>query len=206
MARREEEDEMDRLAKAELVREKTGATFEDAREALEACGYDVLDAIVWLEKKGRTAPGGARAASYSTAAPGDDPVSAEMARAQSGYERASRENGFVKGLNRGLEAVKNVLKKSIDVMFVVERKGRQIMTMPVLLLILLLLFAFPLVVLVLIVALFFDVRYHFEGVRPVNVDVNRMSDKVSDSVDAFKRDVMGGEGPADGGAGKDSGR
>ena len=38
------EQDMDRLAKAELVREKTGVSFEDARAALEASDYDVLDA------------------------------------------------------------------------------------------------------------------------------------------------------------------
>ena len=38
----------ERLARASKVHDACGASFADAREALEACGYDVLDADVLL--------------------------------------------------------------------------------------------------------------------------------------------------------------
>ena len=41
---------MDKLEKVEKLREKTGVTYEDAKAALEACDYDMLDAIIYLEK------------------------------------------------------------------------------------------------------------------------------------------------------------
>ena len=41
---------MDQLEKVEKIREKTGVSYEDAKSALEACNYDLLDAIVYLEK------------------------------------------------------------------------------------------------------------------------------------------------------------
>ena len=44
---------MDQLEKVEKLREKTGVSYEDAKNALEACGYDLLDAIVYLEKLGK---------------------------------------------------------------------------------------------------------------------------------------------------------
>ena len=44
---------MDKLEKVEKLREKTGVSYEDAKSALEACDYDVLDAIIYLEKLGK---------------------------------------------------------------------------------------------------------------------------------------------------------
>ena len=46
---------MENLEKVELVREKCGVSYEEAREALEATGYEVLDAIIMLEREGKTA-------------------------------------------------------------------------------------------------------------------------------------------------------
>ena len=87
---------MDKLEKAEKVVEKTGASFEDARAALEASNYDVLDAIVYLERTGKSAGG---AASYSTAGEAGD-ASDEMAQAQNDYERASKSPDFGKVFER----------------------------------------------------------------------------------------------------------
>ena len=36
---------MERLEKVEKIREKTGVSYEEAKNALEACEYDVLDAL-----------------------------------------------------------------------------------------------------------------------------------------------------------------
>ena len=41
---------MDKLEKVEKLREKTGVSYEEAKNALEACDYDLLDAIIYLEK------------------------------------------------------------------------------------------------------------------------------------------------------------
>ena len=44
---------MDQLEKVEKIREKTGVTYEEAKAALDAAGGDVLDALVYLESKGK---------------------------------------------------------------------------------------------------------------------------------------------------------
>jgi hypothetical protein len=38
------------LEKIDLVRERTGASYGDAKEALETCGGNVVDAIIYMEK------------------------------------------------------------------------------------------------------------------------------------------------------------
>ena len=42
---------MEILEKVELVRERTHVSYEKAREALEACDYDVLEAIISIERE-----------------------------------------------------------------------------------------------------------------------------------------------------------
>ena len=44
---------MELLEKVEKIREKTGVSYEEAKAALEACGEDVLDALVYLENQGK---------------------------------------------------------------------------------------------------------------------------------------------------------
>ena len=43
------------LEKIDLVRERTGASYGDAKEALDACGGNVVDAIIYLEKNKKSA-------------------------------------------------------------------------------------------------------------------------------------------------------
>ena len=44
---------MEQLEKVERLREKTGCTYEEAKAALEASNWDMLDAIVYLENQGK---------------------------------------------------------------------------------------------------------------------------------------------------------
>ena len=38
------------LEKIDIVRERTGASYSDAKDALETCGGNVVDAIIYMEK------------------------------------------------------------------------------------------------------------------------------------------------------------
>lgn len=46
------------LESVEMLRERTGATYEEAKEALEVCNEDVVEALIYLErnKKLRVTP------------------------------------------------------------------------------------------------------------------------------------------------------
>lgn len=179
---------MDRLEKAEKVCAKTGVSFEDAKTALEACDYDVLDAIVWLEQHGKARAG---ASAHASTGPEQDVSSAEMSQAQSAYERATQDAGFTRALNRVLEWIKRLLRKSVDTSFVVEHRGRQVISIPTLLLVLLVVFAFWITLPLLVIGLFCNFKYHFEGIGRLTVDINEMADKVADGAESLKKDVMG---------------
>lgn len=189
----------ERLRKVELVREKTGVTYEEARAALELTSYDVLDAVVLLERQGKTAQ---KTASYATpgSAATDDVV--RMSQAQSDYEQATKKNGLEETLGKIWDCVKRMLRKSIDITFVATRRGHEQFSIPLLLFLILFVFAFWIVVPLLVIGLFFEFRYRFNGIGALTVDINDLSDKASDGVDYLKREVMGPESGSSDSAGK----
>lgn len=180
----------EKFARAELVRDKTGVTFEEARTALEASGYDVLDAVVLLERQGKTARQTASYTTTSTAA--DAQAHEEMTQAQSDFEASTKPSGFSVAFGRFMDWVKRVLRRSVEISFVVSRRGSQLFSVPLLLFVVLAVFAFWVVIPLLVIGLFFEFRYSFDGVGTVTVDVNEWSRKASDGVDHLKRDVMDG--------------
>ena len=52
---------MDQMEKIETLREKTGCTYTEAKAALEASNGDLLDALCWLEQRGKSMVAGAYA-------------------------------------------------------------------------------------------------------------------------------------------------
>ncbi|MBR3158920.1 MAG: DUF4342 domain-containing protein [Atopobiaceae bacterium] len=182
---------MEKLDKVEIVRQKTGVTYEEARSALEQTDYDVLDAIVLLEQQGK-AHTQTRTAHHTTTAE-ESALSSQMVEAQQAYERSSRRTGFSEVFARLMESLKRLCARGLEVSFVVERNGEQVLTIPVLILVILILFLFPATIPLLIVGLFFGFRYHFEGVGDTSINVNDIMDRAADGAESIKNNVMGNE-------------
>ena len=177
---------MDKLEKVELIRQKTGVSYDDAKVALEACNDDVLDAIIWLERLGKAT---AQTATYTTTAtvePG--PVSPEMAQAQTAYQQSSKQSKFGEKMHEILDYLRKICRKGLDTTFVAERNGERIVALPILFVILGI-FLWGATIWLLIIGLFFNLRYHIEGVSRVTVDINQMMDKASEVAENIKNDV-----------------
>ncbi len=177
---------MEKLDKVELVRQKTGVSYEDARTALEQCNYDVLDAIVLLEQQGKAQTHSA----HSTTSAQAQPISNEMIQAQQEYEQSSKKTRANEIFERIMEALKRLCARGLEISFVVVHNGSQVLAMPVLVLAILVLFLFPATIPLLIIGLFFGFRYHFEGLNTVTVNINDAMDKVADEAEALKNNVM----------------
>ena len=174
---------MDKLEKVEKLREKTGVSYEDAKNALEACDYDLLDAIIYLEKLDKVkAP---EVESFTTGA--EQQTSTEFEQAQQKYTNDCNKVTFGQMMDKFFKWCGKVLKKSVDSTFIVERRGQTMINVPVLVIALIL--AFWVVLPLLVVGLFCECRYHFEGIGDINVNLNSACDKVADSVDNLKSDV-----------------
>ena len=174
----------DKLEKVELVREKCGVTYEDARDALEACDYDVLDAIVWLERAGKAQT---QTASFATSAEPAGTVSEEMTRAQVEYQAQSRKSKFGEMWDKFRAQVKSIIPAGLTMTFIAERDGQRVLSLPVLFLVLGLL-AWGATLWLLILGLFFNFRYHIEGASPVTIDVNDAMDKAANAAESIKSD------------------
>ncbi|OFK23281.1 DUF4342 domain-containing protein [Olsenella sp. HMSC062G07] len=179
---------MELIDKVELVREKCDVSYGDAKNALEMTGGDVLDAIIWLERAGKTAP---RSASYATADnEAETPVSAEMIAAQSAYRASSSKSDFSGHVGGAWKVIKRLLRKGLRTKFIATRHKEDIINVPVLVPIIGI-FLWGATIWLLILGLFFDVRYRLEGVERVTVDVNDAMGKAADAVTTIKRDVTG---------------
>lgn len=177
----------EKLKKVELVSEKCAVSLADARAALELANYDVLDAAILLERKGKTAK---RTAQATTA---DQPTAEaraaeQMALAQSSYAYETRKTRLEENLDKVFSWLKRILRKLLDTSLVVSRHGERLFSIPLLVVILLAL-AFWVTLPILIISLFFEVRYHFEGVDRITVDLNDISERVSEGVETLKREA-----------------
>ena len=175
---------MEKLEKVELVREKCGVTYEEAKRALEETDFDVLDAIVLLEREGKAS---SQTASYATASEPSGALSEEMARAQNEYHEQSKKTKFGELWSSFCTQAKSVVRSGLDMTFVAERNNERVLAIPLLFVIIGIL-VWGASLWLLIIGLFFGFRYRIEGASPLTIDVNEAMDKAADVADGIKSD------------------
>ena len=136
---------MTEFEKAELLTARANVSFEEARDALKACGGSLVDAMVYLERLGH---------SKQYTRPLQDPRPYyDYEHVYPGRKTSCGFWGFLKKLFR----------KSVDNDLVVSQNGIEKFRMPVLAFVILL-FMFSMVTLVaMAVSLCFGVTYSFQG-------------------------------------------
>lgn len=175
---------MENLEKVEKIREKAGVSYEEAKSALEACDYDMLDALCYLEKLGKISPNST--ASFSTQTKCSD----EFIEAQKKYENDCKGNTIGDVINKFFDWCGRIIKKSCETTFEVSRNGNRLVAVPVIVLIVLVLFAFWITLPLLIVGMFMDCKYRFLGFESTKIDINEMCDKASDACGNIKADIQ----------------
>lgn len=174
---------MDQLERVEKIREKTGVSYEAAKEALDAVGGDVLDAIVYLENQGKIKR---PATQIYTTKPEQD-TSREFKEAAKTYEAEDHET-FGDIVKKFLKWCGRMIKKGCENFFIVEKHQEEIMSVPVIVLALLLLFAFWIILPLLIAGMFCGFRYSFRGNITKSVDVNKACDKAAEACESMKKE------------------
>ena len=170
---------MDEFEKIEKLVEKANVTYEEARDALRACSGDLLDAMIYLEKLGKTS--GPKKSSYST--------NYEEQEQYEDVEEKVENNQHTKGHT---STIGSMFRKFWDFIwsnsFLVNRSGKEIVRIPVWLLVLLLLINWKFSLAVLVVALFFGCRYAFFGQDDMH-GANDFMDKAGDMADHVKESM-----------------
>lgn len=170
------------IEKVQKVVEMTGVSYADAKDALEQAGWDVLSAVISLEEQGKTER---RSASYSTRPPADaSAMSEEMRATQSQWDRETRQTAF----SESACSFGRRLRDFLLIRLYVEHDGRQVAIVPMFLVIAILVLFRCIALVAVIVSLFFGVRYRFEGLDAVTIDVNGTMDKVADIADSIAHD------------------
>lgn len=171
------------IEKTQKVVELTGVSYTDAKDALERTDWDVLSAIVTLEREGKVER---KTATYTTGQPNEGPsMSEEMLRSQRQWEETSRRNSLSESARRLWEEAKRFLMVSL----VVEQNDREVAVIPMFLVLVLLLVFRMFAVIAVIASLFFGVRYRFDGIEAVTFDVNGTMDRMADMADSIANGV-----------------
>lgn len=177
---------MENFEKVEKIVEKTGVSYEDAKKALEESNYDMLDAIIALERQGKVNE--PKEGTYTAGASQDmqNVQKFELARRQ--YESDCKKNNFKEGFRKLADIFRTAFRKSLEINFCVNKDGKNVIAVPLLVLILLLIGFFWITLPALIIGLFFGISYSFTGVDKVVVDVNSVCDKASQTAENIKNE------------------
>lgn len=168
---------MERYEMAELLAKKADVTLEEARRALIDSNWDLLDAMVALERACRRAP--------STVDIGGETFYKEEVKPVKNVSGKRDRQAFTNGFAVLWSYIRKLCRMTVENNFTVVRRGKEILRVPVLVLIVLLFASFGLMLVVLLAGLFLGCQYHFTG-RLGSSGLNSVMDKASDLAEDIK--------------------
>ena len=180
-----EEEKMERV---ERLKEKTCLTYEEVKDALEANNWDMLEAMVYLERLGMVkGPGQPR---QST----EEEKNEQFRQASEEYEKQAG-NGFGDTLGKFLKWCGKIIKLGCENTFRIRRNGEEVLNMPILVLIILTCSFFWIVVPLLVVGIFFHFQYSFSGslFEGEGSKVNEACDKMANACESIKKEFADNE-------------
>lgn len=172
---------MDNFEKVERLREKADVTYDEAKRALEACNYDMLDAMIYLEALGKVKKT-SDTAYYSSKA--EEEKLYDVEKTVNDREKKSSEEGFKNGCRKGLEKFIKVCKENH---FIVKHQDKKVIDIPLGLAIIIFVVGWHVLLVVMLVSLFFECKYSVEGKNDLKT-VNNAMNKVAETADKLKKD------------------
>ncbi len=161
---------MDHYEMVENLRTKASVTYEEAKSALEASDWDMLDALVLLENEGKvnqTAP------EFTTREKADET-----------RRSARKEKGSLSKLGAW---IRKMIALGNQNQFVISRKGEEMVAMPLTVMALLMILVWPFSLIVLFAGFFLGTRYAFRG-PDINASVSdwvgKAQEKTAGTVEA----------------------
>ena len=196
---------MENYQKVEQLVNKTGCSYEDAKAALEGCEWDMLDAVISLEREGKV---NKETAEQKAEEPIEiiPEVSADKVAGSSSqqitytYDDSSSGNsdkagntgkadGTGKRGRRLWKRIKSILMNNRMVVF--KSSGQQIMDLPIVIPVIALIAFFWATLIVAVGAMIFGCRFHFEGEDLGKTNINSTMDKATDYAEKIRNDLAG---------------
>ena len=179
---------MEMIEKVERLREKANVTYEEAKAALEQTNGDLLDAMVLLERQGKVKE--PAQSTFSTEYEDQTEYVRVKEKVEEQENSAPSFGKTVGGLFRGL------IRFIKQTTFIVTKGEDTVFTMPTLIFALLLFFFWEVLAPVMVIALFFGVRYSFEGeeeAEKANSILHKAGDFAQDVKSEFTKNESGSE-------------
>ena len=179
---------MEMMEKVERLREKANVTYEEAKAALEEAGGDLLDAIVLLERQGKV-----REPAQSTFSTEYEEQTDYIKVRDKVEEQEKSAPSMGRTIGRAFRGLIRFIKQTT---FIVTKGEDVVFTMPTLIFAILLFFFWEVLAPVMVIALFFGVRYSFEGeeeAEKANSILNKAGDFAQDVKSEFTKNESGSE-------------
>ena len=177
---------MTELEKVEKLREKSNVTFAEAKDALDASGGDILDALIYLEGQGKaTVPAGG--GFYSGV---DIPVALGYAQSTGNTAGSSTKGSgesFSDLMKRFGAFCLKMFNKGLSNHMVATKGDQHLFSCPVLVVILLLICFFWVTLPLFVISLFLGFNYRFSGEDLGKDSVNAVMDNASGVVEDVKK-------------------
>lgn len=164
---------------AEALREKAGVSYEEASAALEKSNWDLLEAMLLLEREGKVPPS---SCSYSTRI--EEEPEPEPHRGAEGLRGAARCLG---------RALRRLIQIGNANSLVVSRQEKELFSLPVTVCAILLICSVWTVLIVMGVSLFFGVRYGFRGPNLGNDAVNGAMNRAAQAAENIRDEINRGQ-------------
>lgn len=165
---------MDQFEKVEKLRQTANVSYEEAKIALEASDWDLLEAIILLESTGRLKDNANPAFSTKREEVNSMPKEPE-----------TNIKGFFTRLG---ESMSNWIQDGNRNFLMISRHGKELIEFPLTAVVIILLLAFiffqslPFLLILFIISLFFGFRYRFRGPKS-NSTANKVMDKAAEAVE-----------------------
>jgi len=182
---------MTELEKVEKLREKADVSYAEAKEALDISNGDILDALIYLEKQGKstTPPGGG----FFSSADGSSGQWLSPPGGDSGAGHAYWQNqennseSFGAMLKRFGRFCLKILKKGNSNFLEATKNGNLVFSCPVTIVVAFVIFFFWVTIPLFILSLFFGLRYRFRGADLGREAVNKVMDSATEIVEDVKK-------------------
>lgn len=169
---------MDRIDMVEKLKEKANVSYEEAKAALELTDWDILEAVIYLEKEGKV---NQETGSYST-------KGYRAMRGKDYYDIPHDTTGIGDMCRKFVKWVGKLIKKGMANNINADRYGERVISVPVTLFVIILICGFWAVIPIMIVGLFFGFAYSFSGPDLGRDDVNDVIGKATKVADNIKEE------------------
>ena len=172
---------MDNFEKVERLREKADVTYDEAKRALEACNWDMLDALIYLETLGKVKKSSVTTYHSSKA---EEEKLHDVEKTVRDEERKMKEEDCKKKIKNGWN---KFIRVCTDNHFVVKHKEKKVIDIPLGAALVIFALGWHVLLILMLISLFFDYKYNIIGKNELKT-VNSAMDKVAETADKLKKD------------------